>query len=239
MPTFRLQQALGLALAILFGSFATQLENRRKVLILFEPGVCQVDVATGRLKGATNRYVKTFRDLAGLYRDESAYQALIATRGDDVAYEVTDYKPSANGGDIIIGVTRMEPGKIGDEYFMTRGHIHARPNRPEMYYGEAGVGVMLLESPHGEIRTIEMRARTMCYVPPFWIHRSVNVGLEPLVMTFSYPADAGQDYDVIAKAGGMRSRIVDDGNGGWTTVDNAGYSGRHPSLVEDIMSRVD
>ncbi|WKL39711.1 glucose-6-phosphate isomerase family protein (plasmid) [Sinorhizobium meliloti] len=67
-------------------------------MILFEPGVCQVDVATGQLKGATNRYVKTFRDLAGLYRDESAYQALIATRGDDVAYEVTDYKPSANGG---------------------------------------------------------------------------------------------------------------------------------------------
>ncbi|WKL39712.1 glucose-6-phosphate isomerase family protein (plasmid) [Sinorhizobium meliloti] len=112
------------------------------------------------------------------------------------------------GGDIIIGVTRMEPGKIGDEYFMTRGHIHARPNRPEMYYGEAGVGVMLLESPYGEIRTIEIRARTMCYVPPFWIHRSVNVGLEPLVMTFSYPADAGQDYDVIAKAGGECGAVL-------------------------------
>ena len=48
---------------------------------------------------------------------------------------------------MIIGVTRMEPGKVGDEYYMTRGHIHARPNRPEMYYGESGVGVMLLESP--------------------------------------------------------------------------------------------
>jgi glucose-6-phosphate isomerase len=214
-------------------------ERRRSVLILFEPGVGHVDVATGELKGATNRYVKTFRDLAGLYRDESAFEALVATRGDDVAYQVTDYKPSANAGDIIIGVTRMEPGKIGDEYYMTRGHIHARPNRPEMYYGEAGVGVMLLESPDGQIRTIEMRARTMCYVPPFWIHRSVNVGSEPLVMTFSYPADAGQDYDIIAKAGGMRSRIVDDGNGGWTTVDNAGYSGRHQSLVDEIMSKVD
>jgi glucose-6-phosphate isomerase len=140
---------------------------------------------------------------------------------------------------MIIGVTRMEPGKVGREFFMTRGHIHARPNRPEMYYGEAGHGVMLLESPAGEIRTVEIKARTMCYVPPFWIHRSVNVGPEELVMTFAYPADSGQDYDIIAKAGGMRSRIVDDGKGGWMAVDNACYRPRAAALVASIMAKVD
>ena len=123
-------------------------------MILTEPGVGRVDIETGQLQGATNRYVKTFRDLEGLYEDEAALATVISERGDAVAYEVTDYKPSANTGDLIIGVTRMEPGKIGREYFMTRGHIHAKPNRPEMYYGESGFGVMLLESPSGDVRTI-------------------------------------------------------------------------------------
>ena len=133
--------------------------------------------------------------------------------GDEIVYEVTDYKPSADAGDMIIGVTRMRPGKVGREYFLTRGHIHANANRPEMYYGESGRGLMLLESPEGEIRTVEIGPRALCYVPPYWIHRSVNTGRDELVMTFAYPADSGQDYAIIEEAGGMKSRVVDDGAG--------------------------
>ena len=206
---------------------------------LHEPGICRVDVATGQLFGASNHYTKTFADLAGLYEDAAAFAALVAEKGSRVAYEVTDFKPSANSGDMIIGVTRMEPGKVGREYYMTRGHIHARPNRPEMYYGESGHGLMLLESPAGDIRIVEITARTICYVPPYWIHRSVNVGVEPLVMTFAYPADSGQDYEIIARSGGMKSRIVDDGKGGWMAVDNAAYIPRTKAIVDRIMSMKD
>lgn len=206
---------------------------------LMEPGICFVDVNSGVLRGATNRYVKTFNDLSGLYESESDFAALIAKQGKEVAYEVTDFKPSNRQNDMIVGVTRMEPGKVGGEFYMTRGHIHAQPNRPEMYYGEAGLGVMLLESPAGEIRTIEIGPRSMCYVPPYWIHRSINVGTEPLVMTFAYPADSGQDYDIIAKAGGMASRIVDNGKGSWVAVANKNYTLRTPELVTQIMAMVD
>ncbi|GLS21784.1 putative glucose-6-phosphate isomerase 1 [Labrys miyagiensis] len=202
-----------------------------------EPGICRVDVEKGELSGASNRYTRTMADLAGLYADGSAYKAVLAELGDTVVYEVTDFKPSADAGDMIIGVTRMIPGRVGDEYFLTRGHIHANANRPEMYYGEAGYGLMLLESPAGEIRTVEIGPRSLCYVPPYWIHRSVNVGTTELVMTFAYPADSGQDYDIIAKAGGMRSRIVDDGRGGWKAVDNESYRFRSKELVESIMGR--
>ena len=127
-------------------------------MTLIEPGVYRVDVVRGQLVGATSRYVKTLADLEGLYEDAVAFDALKGVMGDEVAYEVTDYKPSANPGDMIIGVTRMLPGKVGREYFLTRGHIHANANRPEMYYGESGCGLMLLESPEGEIRTVEIEA---------------------------------------------------------------------------------
>ena len=204
-----------------------------------EPGLCTVDVERGELKGATNRYVKTLRDLEGLYEDQAAYTSLLAKMADEIVYEVTDYKPSSMSGDMSIGVTRMIPGKVGNEYFLTRGHIHAKPNRPEMYYGEKGTGIMLLESPAGEIRTIEIAPRTMCYVPPFWIHRSVNTGPGELVMTFAYPADSGQDYDIIAKAGGMRNRIIDDGKGGWKAVENKQYRVRPDHLIAEIQAKAD
>lgn len=204
---------------------------------LIEPGLCSVDVEKGELRGATNRYAKTLADLADIYQDQHAYETLLAKSGNTVVYEVTDYKPSQNPGDMIIGVTRMLPGKVGDEYFLTRGHIHAKPNRPEMYYGEKGHGLMLLESPSGDVRIVEMAARTMCYVPPYWIHRSINVGTGELVMTFAYPADSGQDYDIIAKAGGMRQRIVDNGNGGWKAIDNTGYRPRAQAVVNAILAK--
>lgn len=206
---------------------------------LREPGICRVDVAKGQLVGATKRYFKTIADLEGLYEDEAAFRALSAEQGDALAYEVTDYSPSNDSGDMIIGVTRMRPGRVGREYFLTRGHIHAKANRPEMYYGESGRGVMLLESPDGEIRTVEIGPRALCYVPPYWIHRSVNVGPDDLVMTFAYPADSGQEYAIIEEAGGMRSRVVDDGSGGWALVDNAGYRARPASRVERILASAD
>ena len=201
-----------------------------------EPTRCVVDVRRGTLEGGTGRYEKRLSDLAGIYADEQAFGSLLRETGDRVVYAVEDLKPSAVAGDMIFGVTRMAPGKVGDEYFVTRGHIHAIANRPEIYYGESGTGLMLLESPEGEIRIVDIAPRAVCYVPPFWIHRSVNVGVDDLVMTFAYPADSGQDYDIIARSGGMKARIVDDGRGGWTAIDNFRYRPRDASEIERVMA---
>ena len=48
---------------------------------------------------------------------------------------------------------------------------------------------MQLEAPDGETRIVEIRPQTICYAPPYWIHRSINIGGEDLVMVFAYPAD--------------------------------------------------
>ena len=204
-------------------------------MLLVEPVRCVVDVGLGRLEGAPGRYEKRLSDLHGIYADGHAFDALLSA-GDPIVYEVGDLRPSMLPGDMIFGVTRMCPGTIGDEFFVTRGHIHAKANRPEIYYGESGDGLMLLESPGGEIRIIEIGPRVVCYVPPFWIHRSVNVGSEDLVMTFAYPADSGQDYEIIARSGGMRQRIVRDGVGGWTAVDNTSYRARTAAEVARVSA---
>ena len=205
-------------------------------MALREPALCMVNVAEGQLTNATGHYVKRLRDLEGLFADADAFAEAMRRDSAAMIYEVTDYRPTDASGDMIFGVTRMMPGGIGDEFYFTRGHIHRNANRPEMYYGEAGCGLMLLESPDGDTRVLPIGPRTVCYVPPFWIHRSVNVGADPLVMTFAYPADSGQDYEVIARTGGMRQRILRDGAGGWKAVDNAAYRKRPAKDVEAIFA---
>lgn len=204
-----------------------------------EPSSHLIDVVRGEIVGASGRYEKRLKDLTGLYADETAFASSLLTNAESVVYEVTDQRPVAEVSDLIFGVTCMQPGKIGDEFYMTRGHIHARSNRPETYYGEGGEGVMLLESPEGDIRILEVHPKTMCYVPPMWIHRSINTGIEPLVMSFCYPCDSGQDYQVIERSGGMKSRIVSNGTGGWKDIPNERYQPRDKNSVAAILATSD
>jgi glucose-6-phosphate isomerase len=197
----------------------------------FEPVGCAIDLATGAMSNATGQYKKHFRDLDGLYGDAAAFEAMRAEWNDRVVYDVSEFRPRETAGDLIFGVTRMSPGKVGDEFFVTRGHIHRNADRPEIYYGQKGRGLMLLESPAGDVRVVPVEPLTVCYVPPFWIHRSVNVGGEDLVMMFCYPSDSGQDYEIIARSGGMRTRIVDDGAGGWKQVENPAWRRRDAATI--------
>ena len=100
--------------------------------MLREPVASVIEVSTGAMSGKTGRYEKRLSDLDGLYEDAAAFRALADKNGDAVVYAVEDFKPNDNAGDLIYGVTRMSPGRVGREYFLTRGHIHARANRPEI-----------------------------------------------------------------------------------------------------------
>lgn len=203
---------------------------------LFDPVGCVVDLNAGALSNATGRYEKRLADLRGLYAEATAFEALLAEWGDRVVYDVSEFRPTEASGDLIFGITRMSPGKVGSEYFLTRGHIHRNADRPEIYYGQKGRGLMLMESPEGQTRMVAIEPLTVCYVPPFWIHRSVNTGNEDLVMLFCYPADSGQDYGIIDRSGGMRSRIVDDGIGGWTEMPNPHWRPREPAAIAALYA---
>lgn len=201
------------------------------------PTAHQIDPLTGEMTGASGRYEKRISDLEGLYADAAAFAARVAEDPDHVVYRVFEQRPAQAKGDLIFGTTWMEPGRIGAEYYMTRGHIHACANRPETYYGESGEGLMLLESPEGETRILEVRAREMVYVPPMWIHRSVNTGDVPLVMSFCYPSDSGQDYGIIERSGGMATRIMATATG-WEAVANTAYRPRSDEEVAAVLATV-
>lgn len=167
----------------------------------------------GRLEGSNGRYEKVLSDLEGLYRDTDAYQAQLAQDDGRPVYWVEASQTEDGPGGLITGISVLEPGRIGAEYAMTRGHLHAVADRSELYVGLAGQGVIVLEALDGRTEVVDVEPGRAVYVPGHWVHRSVNVGRERLSTLFCYAADAGQDYGIIERAGGMKSLVVADGDG--------------------------
>ncbi len=187
-------------------------------------------LASGALLGAGDRYEKRLEDLAGLYRDEAAYLARLEVDDGRPVYWVESSTPDVESGALTIGTSVLMPGRIGAEFAMTRGHIHARRSAAELYFGLSGRGVMLMETVDGRSRVIEITPGVAVHVPGYWVHRSVNVGTEPFTTLFCYPSDAGQDYRIIEDAGGMATLVVADGEG-WAlrqNPDHIGYRGDDP-----------
>jgi glucose-6-phosphate isomerase, archaeal len=190
-----------------------------------EPAALAID-PTGTMRGATGSYDKYLGDLTGLYLDQDAHDRAVATRGaDTLVYHVDEHRNVEGPGALIIGTSTVLPGRIGDEFAMTRGHLHQRADRAELYHCLSGRGVMLMDTLDGESRAVPLGPGDAVHVPGHWVHRSVNVGDEPFVTLFCYAADAGQDYGLIADAGGMSRLVVTDGEGGWTTRPNPRHVG--------------
>ena len=84
---------------------------------------------------------------------------------------------------------------------------------------------MLLETVDGRSEAVELTPGEAVNVPGEWVHRSVNVGDEPFVTLFTYATDAGQDYQLIADAGGMKNLVVADARGGWAVRPNPDHTG--------------
>lgn len=190
------------------------------------PAVLTTDPATGATAPGTDHYAKRLSELEGVFADAEAFAVAVAEDADRVVYEVFDYRPEERAGELIFGTSVLQAGRVGREFHLTRGHLHRLADRSEIYYCLGGRGVMLMETLAGEVVAEELTPGRTVHVPGHWIHRSVNVGDEPFVTLFCYPADAGQDYDVIAAAGGMRELVVSDGAGGWRTEPNPAWRRR-------------
>lgn len=188
------------------------------------PVAAAIERPSGRIPEATRHYQKHFQDLQGLYQDEAAFAAMLPEWQDQVVYEVWEHKASTATGDLIFGTSVMRPGRVGEEFFMTSGHQHQLADRAETYYCLAGTGVMLMEHPDGTLETREWVPGTLVYVPPYWIHRSVNTGSSDLVTLFTYSSDAGQNYDLLRQNGGLQQCVVrDDAPPGWRLRPNPRY----------------
>lgn len=160
-------------------------------------------------------------NMKGMYADETAYASMVR-EGDPLVYEFHDMGLPEEEGAIAFGTSITYAGKVGDEYFMTKGHFHTILETSEVYYCLRGQGYMLMENPEGDWEARELKPGCAVYVPERYAHRSINVGPnEPLITFFAFRADAGHNYGAI-EARGFRKRVVER-NGRPEIIDNHGW----------------
>ena len=144
--------------------------------------------------------------VAGIFSDARAARDTLR-EADPLIYEFHDLGQPEAADDLAFGTSITYPGRIGEEYYMTKGHFHRIQETAEVYYCLSGQGSMLLENPEGDWDCREMSPGRAVYVPGRWAHRSINTGSEPFVTFFCFRADAGHDYKTIADRG-FRKLVV-------------------------------
>lgn len=184
------------------------------------PHAVEVGFQSGEMRNCDNHYYRFLSDMQGMYQNLEQTVSMLA-RGKVLIYEVYEKKLPELSGELQYCTSITYPGKVGQEYFMTKGHFHSRPDTAEIYLCLRGQGLMLMESPKGESRAEEFRPGRAVYVPAFWAHRSVNTGGEPLLSFCIYPGDAGHAYGPIEEKGFRKIVLEHDGRP--TIVDNPRY----------------
>lgn len=156
---------------------------------------------------------RTLRDIKDIFKDQTAVSAMDMSQ---VIYSTACTYPVESGtpGGLFFGITRIVPGKVGQEYFMTKGHFHAKEDTAEFYWGIEGEGVLLLMDRGRNVRAEKMFPGSLHYIPGKVAHRVANVGDTPLVFGACWPSDAGHNYGEIAEKGFSRRLLDVDGKPG-------------------------
>ena len=80
-----------------------------------------------------NHITRHLSDLKGQFMDTDAYNQMIQ-KEDVLLYEVYEVQRPEVVGEMLTGIDIVHPGKVGDEFFMTKGHFHEVIDTSEIYY---------------------------------------------------------------------------------------------------------
>lgn len=166
----------------------------------------------------TKRYLSQMKEM---FYDTNAAEKILEQE-DPLVYEFHELGCPMREGDLAFGTTILYPGKVGKEYFMTKGHFHTILDTAEVYYTLDGEGCMIMENPEGETMEMPLKKGEALYVPRRYAHRSVNTGDTPLVMFFTFAANAGHDYGTIETKG--YRKILVEKECGPVVIDNPKWS---------------
>jgi glucose-6-phosphate isomerase len=147
----------------------------------------------------SNQSVRHLSDMRGMYQDQEAVAAILSER-DPLIYEFVELANQTSSATLSFGLTRIHPGKVGQEYHMTRGHFHATDG-DEIYVVLDGRGILVLQTRDGRGQELPMTPGGLCYIPAGWAHRTVNVGDEDFLFLSVWSATIEHDYQTIEHRG--------------------------------------
>lgn len=174
-------------------------------------------LTSGEIPNPDEIWVRRLRDVKDYYHDRKAYETMDP---DAVVYRCYT---SAKNPELMYLVTEISPGKVGDEYFKTKGHFHARPEAPGIYTCFSGLGVAVLQhkDENRPVMIAPFERGTILFIPPYYGHRVVNIGDDKVIYLCIAAADSGWSYDLFAEKD-FRYLIVEKDNKA-TFVENPKY----------------
>ena len=188
----------------------------------FDQLLSHFDPTTGVIDGLAPSIERRLSDLRGVFADQAAYEAALA-KEDSLVYTTYCVAPDQGEGDMLYCIGRFMPGRVGAEFFMTKGHIHTWREAAEFYFGLSGEGAMLLEhDTTGENRLLPLHPNSAIYVPSHTAHRTFNTGNTPFTYLTVTLVRAGHDYEIIAARGNFRNVVI-AGEGQPQMVDRANF----------------
>jgi len=177
---------------------------------LMRPTRTLVDTKTGVLDPCDGTIQRKLSDMRGIYADARAYDELL-NRSDKLIYKVYEVNIPQKEGQLLYCTSIIYSGKVGNEYFMTKGHFHCKENTAEIYFCLQGEGYLLMQTHDGQVSFIKMRPGSIGYIPPYWGHRTINSGGEKLILLAIYPAEAGHNYKIIEEKGFAKIMVEESG----------------------------
>jgi glucose-6-phosphate isomerase len=171
------------------------------------PTSIQLDIHDGKFEPCLEFEQRKVSDLAKMFSDKAAIEDILR-RGDRLVYEIRYYPFFTSNSDMALGTTIIFPGKVGNEYHMTKGHFHEREDQPEVYHCVQGEGVLQMMTREGEYVSAPWKADTITHIPPQYAHRVVNTGTFPLVFVAVFHVAAGHEYGPIEQRG-FRYKVVE------------------------------
>jgi len=171
----------------------------------------ELDLKDFSLKGEPITYQhRVLKDVSSIFLDQDAIKKMPT---ETLVYHVQSWLPVDEGtrGGLSFGTSTILPGKVGNEYFMTKGHFHSLSDRAEFYWGVQGDGMLILMDRDRNTWAEEVYPGSLHYIGGEIAHRLANTGSEDLVVGACWPSDAGHDYQEIA-TNGFSARLLEVDN---------------------------
>lgn len=171
------------------------------------PFELKLDLINFNFEKYDHEIIRKLSDVTNIFMNEEKVKE-IQESSDPIIYTVGEVEVPNEEGHLSFGVSRIYPGKVGNEFYMTKGHYHKDKDGSEVYICLEGKGYLLVQSKDKQLINFYMDKGSVVYVQPGWAHRTVNCGKEFFTCLYFVPANAGHDYES-ARNNGFEMSVVE------------------------------
>lgn len=139
-------------------------------------------------KSYDKKSIRKLSDMSGFFKNKKEVNKILEKK-DIELYNVyiKEFSP------INIGLTVINPGTIGKEYYFTKGHVHANKT-PEFYILLEGKGKLLIQKSKPKI--INLKKGKIALIPESYAHRLINTGKNKLKVLTIYHEESKPKYGI-------------------------------------------